>query len=184
MVRWQTPQSHQGLQCRAGQVCAGYHCRQRFSGACRIVFVVVNDPAEQGFILSMAHPGGNVTGFLFIDFPLFGRSLQLLKQMAPGVIRVGFMFRPADHPYYGTKLKSFAADRQLRRGRRSARIAAYLACAAVDADHRLSHLDITDNDASPLYSRLVERVRMGRESKLPRTPPVCGRTYGPDARTC
>jgi putative tryptophan/tyrosine transport system substrate-binding protein len=75
--------------------------------------VVVNDPVEQGFILSMAHPGGNVTGFLFIDFPLFGRSLQLLKQMAPGVIRVGFMFRPADHPYYDTKLKSFAADRQI-----------------------------------------------------------------------
>ena len=78
-----------------------------------IVFVVVNDPVEQGFILSMAHPGGNVTGFSFIDFPLFGRSLQLLKQMAPGVIRVGFMFRPADHPYYDTKLKSFAADRQI-----------------------------------------------------------------------
>jgi hypothetical protein len=53
-----------------------YHCRQGFSGACRIVFLVVNDPVEQGFILSMAHPGGNVTGFLFIDFPIFGRSLQ------------------------------------------------------------------------------------------------------------
>src|SRR5262249_14949447 len=58
-----------------------------------IVFAVVNDPVEQGFIPSMAHPGGNVTGFSFIDFPLFGRSLQLLKQMAPGVTRVGFMFR-------------------------------------------------------------------------------------------
>lgn len=56
-----------------------------------IVFVVVNDPVEQGFILSMAHPG-NVTGFSFIDFPFFGRSLQLLEQMAPGAIRGGFMF--------------------------------------------------------------------------------------------
>jgi hypothetical protein len=33
---------------------------------------------------------GNVTGFSFIDFPFFGRSLQLLKQIAPGVF--GFMF--------------------------------------------------------------------------------------------
>jgi hypothetical protein len=33
-----------------------------------IVFVVVNDPVEQGFIASLAHPGGNVTGFSFIDF--------------------------------------------------------------------------------------------------------------------
>jgi len=78
-----------------------------------IVFVVVNDPVEQGFIPSMAHPGGNVTGFSFIDFPLFGRSLQLLKQMAPGVTHVGFMFRPADHPHYDTKLKSLAADEQV-----------------------------------------------------------------------
>jgi putative tryptophan/tyrosine transport system substrate-binding protein len=78
-----------------------------------IVFAVVNDPVEQGFIPSMAHPGGNVTGFSFIDFPLFGRSLQLLKQIAPGVTHVGFMFRPADHPYYDTKLKSLAADEQV-----------------------------------------------------------------------
>jgi ABC-type uncharacterized transport system substrate-binding protein len=78
-----------------------------------IVFAVVNDPVEQGFIPSMAHPGGNVTGFSFIDFPLFGKSLQLLKQMAPGVTHVGFMFRPADHPYYDTKLKSLAADEQV-----------------------------------------------------------------------
>ncbi len=75
-----------------------------------IVFVVVNDPVEQGFIRSMAHPGGNVTGFSFIDFPLFGKSLQLLRQIAPGVTRVGFMFRPADHPYYDAKLKSLATE--------------------------------------------------------------------------
>jgi len=78
-----------------------------------IVFAVVNDPVEQGFIPSMAHPGGNVTGFSFIEFSLFGRALQLLKQMAPGVSHVGFMFRPADHPYYDTKLKSLAADEQV-----------------------------------------------------------------------
>jgi putative ABC transport system substrate-binding protein len=75
-----------------------------------IVFVVVNDPVEQGFIPSMARPGGNVTGFSFIDFPLFGKSLQLLRQIAPGVTRVGFMFRPADHPYYDAKLKLLATE--------------------------------------------------------------------------
>jgi putative tryptophan/tyrosine transport system substrate-binding protein len=64
-------------------------------------------------LFSAWRTGGNVTGFLFIDFPLFGRSLRLLKQMAPGVIRVGFMFSPANHPYYDSKLKSFAADRQI-----------------------------------------------------------------------
>ena len=78
-----------------------------------IVFVVVNDPVEQGFIPNMAHPGGNVTGFSFIDFPLFGKSLQLLRQIAPGVMRIGFMFRPADHPYYDAKLMLFATDKQV-----------------------------------------------------------------------
>src|SRR5208282_3016852 len=78
-----------------------------------IVFVVVSDPVEQGFIASLAHPGGNVTGFSFVDFPLFGKSLELLRQIAPKVIRVGLMFRSADHPYYDDDLKSFAADKQI-----------------------------------------------------------------------
>src|SRR5262245_66340563 len=34
-----------------------------------IVVATVNDPVEQGFVSSLAHPGGNITGFMFIDFP-------------------------------------------------------------------------------------------------------------------
>jgi putative tryptophan/tyrosine transport system substrate-binding protein len=78
-----------------------------------IVFAVVNDPVEQGLIASLAHPDGNVTGFSFVDFPLFGKSLQLLRQVAPKVTRVGLMFRPLDHPYYDDYLKAFAADKQI-----------------------------------------------------------------------
>jgi putative ABC transport system substrate-binding protein len=78
-----------------------------------IIFVVVSDPVEQGFIANLAHPGGNVTGFSFVDFPLFGKSLELLRQIAPKVTRVGLMFRPADHPYYDDSLKSLAADKQI-----------------------------------------------------------------------
>ena len=78
-----------------------------------IIFVTVNDPVEQGLIASLAHPGGNVTGFSFVDFPLFGKSLDLLRQIAPKVTRVGIMFRPADHPYYDDYLTSFAADKRI-----------------------------------------------------------------------
>jgi putative ABC transport system substrate-binding protein len=91
-----------------------------------IVFVVVSDPVEQGFITNLAHPGGNVTGFSFVDFPLLGKSLELLRQIAPGVIRVGVMFRPADHPYYDDYLKSFAADKRI--------LPAVLVRAAVSSD--------------------------------------------------
>jgi putative tryptophan/tyrosine transport system substrate-binding protein len=76
-----------------------------------IVFAVVNDPVEQGLIASLARPGGNVTGLSFVDFPLFGKSLELLRQIAPKMTRVGLMFRSADHPYYDDYLKSFAADK-------------------------------------------------------------------------
>jgi putative tryptophan/tyrosine transport system substrate-binding protein len=78
-----------------------------------IVFAVVNDPVEQGLIASLAHPGGNVTGLSFVDFPLFGKSLELLRQIAPTLTRVGLMFRPADHPYYDDYLKSFASDKRI-----------------------------------------------------------------------
>jgi putative tryptophan/tyrosine transport system substrate-binding protein len=78
-----------------------------------IVFVVVSDPLQQRFIASLARPGGNVTGFSFVDFPMFGKALELLRQIAPRVTRVGLMFRPADHPYYDDNLKSFAADKQI-----------------------------------------------------------------------
>jgi putative ABC transport system substrate-binding protein len=74
-----------------------------------IVFTVVNDPVDQGVIVSFAHPGGNVTGLSFVDFPLFGKSLELVRRIAPKVARVGLTFRPTDHPYYDEYLKAFAA---------------------------------------------------------------------------
>ena len=48
-----------------------------------IVFAVVNDPVAQGFITSMAHPGGNITGFSFLEYSMVGKSLEMLKQIAP-----------------------------------------------------------------------------------------------------
>jgi putative ABC transport system substrate-binding protein len=78
-----------------------------------IVFAVVNDPVDQGIIASLAHPGGNITGLSFVDFPLFGKSLDLLPQIAPKVARVGLMFRPTDHPYYDEYLKALALDKQV-----------------------------------------------------------------------
>lgn len=78
-----------------------------------IIFAVVNDPVEQGLIASLAQPGGNVTGFSFVDFPIFGKSLDLLRQIAPNATRIGLMFRPADHPHYDDYLKSFAADKRI-----------------------------------------------------------------------
>jgi len=75
-----------------------------------IVFVLVNDPVGQGFISSLARPGGNVTGFTFIEYAMFGKSLELLKKVAPAVTRVGFIFNPEMSAYYDQFLPAFETD--------------------------------------------------------------------------
>jgi putative ABC transport system substrate-binding protein len=58
------------------------------------VFALVSDPVGQGFVQSLARPGGNITGFSSSDPPLMGKWLQLLKEIAPGVTRVAVIFNP------------------------------------------------------------------------------------------
>ena len=59
-----------------------------------IVFVLVGNPDGQGFVQSLARPGGNMTGFSSLDAPLMGKWLQLLKEIAPGITRVAVIFSP------------------------------------------------------------------------------------------
>ena len=74
-----------------------------------IVFSVVNDPLGQGFIANQARPGGNITGFTFVDFPMIGKWLELLKEIAPGVNRITLLFNPQTAAYYPIFLRAFAA---------------------------------------------------------------------------
>jgi ABC-type uncharacterized transport system substrate-binding protein len=79
------------------------------TGSIPIVFAVVNDPVGQGFVANMARPGANITGFTFVDFPLIGKWLEMLKEIAPGVRRVALMFNPQTAPYYAVYLRELAA---------------------------------------------------------------------------
>ena len=74
-----------------------------------IVMAAVNDPVEQGFVSSLAHPGGNITGFTFINFQMVGKWLEMLKEAAPGVARAVLMFNPDTAPHYYVYLRSFEA---------------------------------------------------------------------------
>jgi putative tryptophan/tyrosine transport system substrate-binding protein len=56
-----------------------------------IVFLQVIDPVGSGLIASMAHPGGNVTGFTQFEYSLAGKWLELLKEIAPNVSRVAVL---------------------------------------------------------------------------------------------
>jgi putative tryptophan/tyrosine transport system substrate-binding protein len=75
-----------------------------------IVFSVVNDPVGQGFVASLARPGGNITGFTFVDFPMIGKWLEMLKEVAPSINRMTLMFNPETAPYYPVFLREFAAN--------------------------------------------------------------------------
>jgi putative ABC transport system substrate-binding protein len=59
-----------------------------------IVFVSISDPIGEGFAASFAHPGGNVTGFTNFDSSMTGKWVELLKDIAPEITRVGFLFNP------------------------------------------------------------------------------------------
>jgi putative ABC transport system substrate-binding protein len=79
------------------------------TGTIPIVFSVLNDPVGQGFVASLSHPGGNITGFTFIDFPLIGKWLELLKEIAPDTRRIAFVFNPQSTPFYPRFLREFGA---------------------------------------------------------------------------
>jgi len=65
-----------------------------------IVFVLVPDPVGAGFVDSLAHPGGNVTGFTPWEYGFSAKWLELLKEIAPGVKRVAVL-RDAAVPEVG-----------------------------------------------------------------------------------
>jgi ABC-type uncharacterized transport system substrate-binding protein len=67
---------------------------QRQTRTIPIVFTGVGDPVGQGFVQTLARPGGNITGFGANDPTLMGKWLQLLKEVAPRVTRVGVIFNP------------------------------------------------------------------------------------------
>jgi putative ABC transport system substrate-binding protein len=103
-----------------------------------IVFASVSDPVGSGFVASFPRPGGNVTGFTNIEPTMAGKSLELLKEIAPTVKRVALLFNPATAPYAEVFLNPFKAA------------AASLAVEAIKAPIR---------DRSELESVIAEQAR-------------------------
>jgi len=62
-----------------------------------IVVVGGTDPVARGYAETLAHPGRNVTGFATRELSVFGKMLQILKDIAPQVSRVSVMYNP-DNP--------------------------------------------------------------------------------------
>jgi ABC-type uncharacterized transport system substrate-binding protein len=62
-----------------------------------IVFTVSGDPVADGFVASLARPGGNITGLATIGPELVGKQLEMLKGVAPTVSRVAVLQNPNSH---------------------------------------------------------------------------------------
>jgi ABC-type uncharacterized transport system substrate-binding protein len=59
-----------------------------------IVFVQVSDPVKLGVVANLARPGGNITGFTNFEHAIGGKWLELIRDTAPGAMRVLVIFEP------------------------------------------------------------------------------------------
>ncbi len=71
---------------------------QQITRTVPIVFAVVTEPVTQGIVQSLAHPGGNMTGFSYVEPPIGAKWVELLKDIAPQVTRVALVFNPDASP--------------------------------------------------------------------------------------
>ena len=77
---------------------------KRETSSIPIVFAVVSDPVTDGFVASLARPGGNITGFSAFDSEMGGKWMELLKEIVPRITRAVLLFNPRTAPGGGTGL--------------------------------------------------------------------------------
>ena len=75
---------------------------QALSHRLPIVFAAVADPTGSGLIDTLAHPGGNATGFMLYEYSFGGKVLELLREIAPGVTRVAVLRDPTNQATLAT----------------------------------------------------------------------------------
>jgi putative tryptophan/tyrosine transport system substrate-binding protein len=77
-----------------------------------VVFALAIDPVGLGQVKSLSHPGGNFTGFTFIDPGLIGKWIGLLGEIMPSVARTALLFDPKTTPFYPGWIREVEAGRR------------------------------------------------------------------------
>jgi putative ABC transport system substrate-binding protein len=77
-----------------------------------VVFALATDPVGLGHVQSLARPGGNFTGFTFIDPALIGKWIGFMREIMPNLARAGLLFDPKTTPYYPAWIREIEAARQ------------------------------------------------------------------------
>jgi putative tryptophan/tyrosine transport system substrate-binding protein len=133
-----------------------------------IVFVQITDPVGQGFVVSMARPDGNMTGFTQYDTDIAGKWLQILKEIDRSLVRVIVLFdavNPAS-VMYARMIQNTAPSFDMQ----------FLAAGVHDADEILRAFDTLADYSSVgvivlqgpviLYNRLLI-IRLSDQHRLP-----------------
>jgi ABC-type uncharacterized transport system substrate-binding protein len=84
------------------------HAARRVTATIPIVMAGVGDPIKLGFIASLSHPGGNMTGLATLPPELAAKSFQLLTELVPGLSRIAVLLNP-DNPLHDVKDAEAAA---------------------------------------------------------------------------
>jgi putative tryptophan/tyrosine transport system substrate-binding protein len=160
---------------------------QRESRTIPIVFDSVSDPVGAGFVDSLAHPGGNTTGFMIYEYGLSGKWLEFLKQMAPWIKRAGVLrnsANPAGIAQFGAiraMASSLGVDVSPINVREASEIEGAIATFAQSPNGGL----IVTGSASQVYRDLI--IALAAQHKLPaiysNRDMVAGgglMSYGPD----
>jgi ABC-type uncharacterized transport system substrate-binding protein len=74
-----------------------------------IIFANVADPISQGFVSSLARPGGSITGFTSLEFSMGGKWIEALKEISPSRARANIIFNPPTAPYFDSFMRSMEA---------------------------------------------------------------------------
>jgi putative ABC transport system substrate-binding protein len=77
-----------------------------------LVFLAIVDPVGQGFVSSLSRPGGNITGFMLMEFSIGGKFIELMKEIAPKTKRVAVFVDPSNSnsPQWWRSIEGAARD--------------------------------------------------------------------------
>jgi len=90
---------------------------RRAGATAAIVFANVTDPVGQGFVASLAKPGGNITGFMNFEASIAGKWVEMLREISPSLFGVAVIFNPQLGPqteYYIPAIEAAAHKLSLR----------------------------------------------------------------------
>jgi putative ABC transport system substrate-binding protein len=82
---------------------------QQVTRSIPVVFVQVSDPVKAGFVSSLSHPGGNITGFTTYEYTIGGKWLEVLKDISPSVTQVLFLLNPENSAQWAGYNRAFEA---------------------------------------------------------------------------